>query len=653
LVLAAASSDARLVHQFVEHLVSLEREGLVSVLMSDHFVDQARTDLPDADLVLVVLSTGLLTTGYLEGEEFELLLEQHAARHRQLIPVLLRPVAWSSLPAMLRVIPPLPGFERSVTESSSREAAFVEVVEGVRLVCLEIAARQRRVSAPTHVKRRENQPRYRLVDVFKESGVPSVTFVQPDNFDQLKLALEQSGRGVVIEGPSGVGKTTALQTAIEQLDTEIDEEFEILSARNRAHVTRIAQLPSWHHGPVAIDDFHRLDPELRAELVDYLKLLADTEPTDRKLVIVGIPGTRQTLVQVAYDIATRIGFLSLGTVRDDKVQEMIEKGEAALNAELLGKSEIVRAAAGSLNVAQVLCRNAMAGEGIRETQTNPTPVDVNLPRVIQTAIEMIAPKFGGLVQSFATLDGPSERFCIQLLMELAAAKDGTLSLWQLAERRPDLGPDIDRFVNQRRMSALHKRHPDHDQHLLYDAEAATLVIDDPQFTFYLRQLNPDQLAEAVGKWPLSKRTRIFISYSHEDEEWLKRLRVHLKPLERQGLDLWDDTKIAAGAEWRDEIDAALKSAKVAILLISADFLASDFIVDNELPPLLEAADRDDCTVLSLLVHPSLFADTPELSRFQTVNPNAIPLAELSTADRETVLVALARQVGSLIKRQRA
>jgi hypothetical protein len=537
-----------------------------------------------------------------------------------------------------------------VTESPSHEAAFVEVVEGVRLVCSEIAARRRRVPAPTQPRRR-GWTRHRLVEVFKESGVPSVTFVEPDNFYQLKLALEQPGRGVVIEGPSGVGKTTALQTAIGQLDIEIGEGFEVLSARDRADVARIAQLSSWHHGPVAIDDFHRLGPALRAELVDYLKLLADTEPADRKLVIVGIPGTRQTLVQVAYDIATRIGVLTLGTVRDDKVKEMIEKGETALNVELVGKSEIIRAAAGSLNVAQVLCRNSMAQAGIRETQDTHTLVDIDLPRVIQTAIDMIVPKFGGLVQSFAALDGPSERFCIQLLIDLAAAEDGTLSLRQLSERRPDLEPNIDRFVDEQLMSTLHKRHPDHDQHLLYDPEAAILVIDDPQFTFYLRQLNPEQLAEAVGKWPLTKRKRVFVSYSHKDAEWLKRVRVHLKPLERQGLiDLWDDTKIAAGTRWRDEIDAALKSAKVAVLLISADFLASNFIVDNELPPLLEAAERDGCKVVPLLVQPSLFEDTPELNRFQTVNPNATPLAKMNNSDRETVLVKLAKEVGSLIKR---
>lgn len=88
-----------------------------------------------------------------------------------------------------------------------------------------------------------------------------------------------------------------------------------------------------------------------------------------------------------------------------------------------------------------------------------------------------------------------------------------------------------------------------------------------------------------------------------------------------------------------------------MLPISANFLASDFIADNELPPLLDAAERDGRTVLPLLVKPSMFEDTP-LSRFQSVNRSTTPLDKLSPSDHENMLVTLAKEIGSLVKRQR-
>ena len=642
--------EERLVNQLHDHLDRLQQAGLVSSVTNYQVRGESRPrPFGHADIVLVMLSTDLLGSGYLESEEFLRLGDQHAARELRLIPVVLRPISLTLLPPPLLQMQLLPSSGRPVTEYESRDSAFVEVVEGVRLACLEIVARRQRTpSSPS--PQPSARTSYRLVDVFKESGVPLVTFVEPDDFYQLKLDLEQPGRGMVIEGPSGVGKTTALHMALEQLDAVIAGGFELLSARRQDHVTRIEQLSSWHHGLVVIDDFHRLAAALRAVLVDYMKQLADTEPEDRKLVIVGIPGTGQTLAHVSFDIATRIGFLSLGTVSDDKVLEMVEKGEAALNVELIGKSEIVRTAAGSLNVAQILCRHVIARAHIRETQTVLTPVDSDLPRAIGTAMDRMALKFGGVVQSFAALDGPAERLCIELLMELAAAKDGTLSLWQLAERRPDLGPGIRQFAHGEGLAALRDRHPDYDKHLWYDRMSGVLVADDPQFTFYLRQLNPDQLALSAGKRPQTQRLGIFVSYSRRDAEWLELLRVHLKPLEREGLiDLWDDTRIRPGSLWREQLNAALDLARVAIILISADFLASDFIADNELPPLLEAADRDGCTVMPLLVRPSLFDEVAQLSRFQAVPRDGSTLNELSRAEQEKLLVKLAKEVASLAK----
>ena len=144
------------------------------------------------------------------------------------------------------------------------------------------------------------------------------------------------------------------------------------------------------------------------------------------------------------------------------------------------------------------------------------------------------------------------------------------------------------------------------------------------------------------------RMKIFVSYSHAEAEWLKRLQVHLKPLERAGIIAWwDDTRILPGMVWRDEIEKALATAHIGVLLVSADFVASDFIANHELPDLLAAAQDRGLTILSLIVGPSRFKRMPELSRFQAVNDPDRPLMGLPKVEQEAELLKLANRIEDL------
>jgi hypothetical protein len=639
--LSYAHRDEALVEEFRSHLAILRRRGMVAewydrrIAAGGDWNHKISAALEEADLILLLLSADFLASDYIFDVEVQRAMQKQQEGKARIVPIILRPVLWEATP--FSVFQALPRDARPVTSWRNRDEAWFDVMQGITLICEEMIATPQPLLKPRPDGSEETFP---LFDVFKASGMPIVTFVEPDAFPRLKLSIAQPGRGVVIQGPSGIGKTTALRKALDEVQAMFGSQpIQLLSARRRTDAKRLEDVESWHNGVVAVDDFHRLDPSTQAYLADYLKDLADRELPDRKLIIVGIPQTGQVLVDLAFDLSTRIDVFTLGKVRDDSVLRMIETGERALNIEFNRKTDIARAASGSLNIAQLLCFHLAATSGVSGTQDTRKKIESEVRTAVSGVLQQLSLKFGTLVRTFASLGNKRDTTCIEILQELARTEDGFLSLPYLRDARPDLGPGIERFIKNDYMAVLYQKLPASEQHLLFDRTVPALIIDDPQLTFFLLQTPPSSLLKSAGKIHGAARSRVFISYSRSDSKWLERIRIHLKPLEREGrIDLWDDTKIEAGAVWRDDIAKALDMAKVAVLLVTADFLASEFIVENELPPLLAAAAKDGLVIIPVIVSPSRYANTEELGKFQAINPPSRPLSAMSKSEQEALLV---------------
>jgi hypothetical protein len=143
---------------------------------------------------------------------------------------------------------------------------------------------------------------------------------------------------------------------------------------------------------------------------------------------------------------------------------------------------------------------------------------------------------------------------------------------------------------------------------------------------------------------------VFISYSHKDEAWKERLMTQLKVLQVEGaLDIWDDRRIQAGQDWFPEITQAIEQATVAIFLISADFLGSEFIRREEIPRLLKRRGNEGLRVIPLIVRPCVWLKVPWLAGIQARPKDGEPLSGHRTHRVEGDLAALANEIDDILR----
>ena len=143
------------------------------------------------------------------------------------------------------------------------------------------------------------------------------------------------------------------------------------------------------------------------------------------------------------------------------------------------------------------------------------------------------------------------------------------------------------------------------------------------------------LLEAVHE-PRAHGLEAFISYAHEDEDVLRPLKNHLKALEQQDLvSVWTDRSIRPGSDWQSEIDSQLETADLVLLLVSADFLASDYCIGVEMERALERHEAGECLVIPIVVRPVSW-DHLELSALQALPRDAKAIKDWSSLDAACV-----------------
>ncbi|MBV8820383.1 MAG: TIR domain-containing protein [Acidobacteriaceae bacterium] len=130
--------------------------------------------------------------------------------------------------------------------------------------------------------------------------------------------------------------------------------------------------------------------------------------------------------------------------------------------------------------------------------------------------------------------------------------------------------------------------------------------------------------------------RLFVSYSHRDDDLRERFLVHLDPMRREGLIApWHDRRITAGTEWVGAIDENLEAADLIVLLVSPDFLASDYCNDVEMKRALERVKSGEARIVPVILKPCDW-ETSRFAGFEALPKDAKPVVDWQTSDHGLV-----------------
>lgn len=389
-----------------------------------------------------------------------------------------------------------------------------------------------------------------LEEVFKISGVPTHTFITPSHAGRLKVSLRTPGRGVVIEGPSGIGKSTAVLTSLRELG--LADHVAFLSARDLSDIEIIRELPAIDDfGIAVIDDFHRLPIADQHHIADLLKILADKESPKSKLIVIGINQAGSNLINFAPDLANRIDRIRFESEPDQKIMEMIEKGEQALNIEIAAKEGVIQGAQGSFYLAQLLSHEICTQANVLEKQETHTSVDTLYSSARRQVMERQRDRFGPSVRSFAkgTRFRPGGRAnYYHILRWLADSPEWSINLIEEASRHPNENYSVRQVVDKKHLKRLCET-TEITSILYYNHVAKTLSVEDPHLMFYLSNLDWNDFVREIGFTKIENSTPydVALSFAGEDRKYAEFLQNHL---EEYGLavfyDKAEEARILAG-----------------------------------------------------------------------------------------------------------
>jgi hypothetical protein len=387
-----------------------------------------------------------------------------------------------------------------------------------------------------------------LQDVFKTVGLPPYTYVKPAHFGEIKGDILQAGRHLLIEGPSGIGKTCVVYKAFEELGWQPGAAYLYISCRDPGAEDLIAEfLDGAASGDVTgpsvlvIDDFHLLTKARRSEIGSVLKRMSDraferAEPP--KVILIGIPTAGDSLLMDSFDLGPRLGSYRFVRASDREIDRLVSEGEAALNVLFEDRDVLLSESSGNFWLAQYVCNKVCAMQDVHESSDDVNILTFDLLSIRQRLMTELTQRYLPIARTFAKgkkwRPGGNKPY-LEVLLALSRLPDSVVSFDKIIQLVPERRRPGIKAVRTRIPEVLHDetKAVDLRKQLAFDPDSG-FSIEDPLFRYFLSNLDEQILLADLGiELERIERSRVYsydvgFSFSGETRQIVEAVNEELK-----------------------------------------------------------------------------------------------------------------------------
>lgn len=352
----------------------------------------------------------------------------------------------------------------------------------------------------------------KLSEVFKTVGLPPYTYVKPKHFGEVRADVEQPGKHLLIEGPSGIGKTCVIFKVFEELGWQKDLDYRYISARDPHPEVEVNQFfdscargESPSPSTMVIDDFHLLPGRLREGFGAVLKRLSDRafeEANPPKAILIGIPTTGSALLADAFDLGPRLGSYRFTGATDGEINKVLDEGENALNVIFEDRNYLLAESSGNFWLAQFIANKICSMQEIYETQAELKILTFDLLFIRQRLMDELSQQCMPTAITFAKgkkwRPGGNKPY-LDVLFALAKNPDLVVSYDKILNLVPDRRRPGVKAIRPRIAEVIYD--PTHDidlrRQIAFDANAG-FTVEDPLFRYFLSNVKESDIYQRLG-----------------------------------------------------------------------------------------------------------------------------------------------------------